>query len=106
MDLPRDEDVLDLIGEDTPLLETEEPYRIRCMDDEESLLGYSKHTPLLQDVDSIREEEELDFPLEEPRRPRTAWCYVWWTLCLLVAAAFITVSIKGWTDADDIEVGL
>jgi hypothetical protein len=56
------------------------------------------------DAAAISEEDEL---LLEPEKARTKiWYYAWRGFWLILAILVIAVFVKGWIDADDVNVSL
>ena len=70
---------------------------------------YTEETPLLADqADEGRDEHEqaalLEPPQSEAKRTKSWW--FWRILWAVLAALVLAVFIKGWVDADDVDVSL
>jgi hypothetical protein len=59
---------------------------------------------LLNGRESPDDEHEEAALLEPPPQPRTKWWYIWRAFWFVLAALVLAFFIKGWIEADDVEV--
>ena len=70
----------------------------------------TEQTPLLPPEDSpevnetTSSEDEDDNSIGKQQDPPNSWKYAWYAVWIFLAAIIFSIFVKGWIDADDVDV--